>query len=65
MNVAINGAGVAGLQQARACQKRGISFHVYEAQDSVGGVWVNTELQGAQGENRSCSQACPPGPCMP
>ena len=48
------GAGVAGLQQGRALQKRGVDFHIYEAEPDVGGVWrVTTHLQGAQGK-RNC-----------
>lgn len=51
MRIAIIGAGVAELQQARALQKRGIDFHIYEAEAGVGGVWrVTTHLQGAQGK---------------
>lgn len=51
MRVAIVGAGLAGLQQGRALQKRGIDFQIYEADDKVGGVWSTTaHLQGAQGE---------------
>ena len=51
MKVAVVGAGVAGLQQGRALQKRGIDFHIYEADAQVGGVWrVTTHLQGAQGK---------------
>ena len=50
MKVATVGAGVAGLQQGRAVQKRGIDFHIYEAEDEVGGVWrMTAHLQGAQG----------------
>lgn len=49
MRVAIVGAGIAGLQQGRALQKRGIDFHIYEAAEKVGGVWRQTaHLQGAQ-----------------
>ena len=50
INVAIVGAGVAGLQQARALQKRGISFTIYEAADDIGGVWrSNYDGYAAQG----------------
>lgn len=49
MKIGIVGAGLAGLQQARALQKRNIDFHKYETKDKVGGVWVNTQLQAAQG----------------
>ena len=53
------GAGVAGLQQGRALQKRGIDFHIYEAEPNVGGVWrATTHLQGAQGKQNSRSQFC-------
>ena len=52
--VTIIGAGVAGLQQGRALQKRGIDFRIYEAKAGVGGVWrVTTHLQGAQGKRSS------------
>lgn len=51
MKVAVIGAGVAGLQQGRAFQKRGIDFHIYETEIGVGGVWRTTaHLQGAQGK---------------
>lgn len=54
MRVAVVGAGVAGLQQGRALQKRGIDFRIYETEAEVGGVWrVTTHLQGAQGERSS------------
>jgi cation diffusion facilitator CzcD-associated flavoprotein CzcO len=50
IHVAIVGAGVAGLQQARALQKRGIPFTVYEAADDIGGVWrSNYDGYAAQG----------------
>ena len=49
--VAVIGAGIAGLQQGRALQKRGIDFVIYEADAHVGGVWSTTaHLQGAQGK---------------
>ncbi len=51
MKVAVIGAGVAGLQQGRAFQKRGVDFHIYETEIGVGGVWRTTaHLQGAQGK---------------
>ena len=59
MRVAVVGAGVAGLQQGRALQKRGIDFHIYEAEAGVGGVWrVTTHLQGAQGKRSSRCTKC-------
>jgi len=52
MKVAVIGAGIAGLQQGRALQKRGVDFHIYEAEIGVGGVWRTTaHLQGAQGKH--------------
>ncbi|KAL0051541.1 hypothetical protein WJX82_009490 [Trebouxia sp. C0006] len=49
MQVAVIGAGVAGLQQGRALQKRSFDFHIYETEIGVGGVWRTTaHLQGAQ-----------------
>lgn len=68
--MAIVGAGVAGLQQARALQKRGIAFTVYEAADDIGGVWrSNYAGFGAQGAQLSahmhtCTADCTfPAPC--
>ena len=56
MRVAIVGAGISGLQQGRALQKRGIDFHIYGSDAGVGGVWrVTTHLQGAQGKPTSLS----------
>jgi cation diffusion facilitator CzcD-associated flavoprotein CzcO len=53
VHVAIVGAGVAGLQQARALQKRSIPFTIFEAADDIGGVWrSNYAGFGAQGEWR-------------
>ena len=58
MRVAIVGAGIAGLQQGRALQKRGIDFHIYEAAEKVGGVWRQTaHLQGAQGKRAQWSSS--------
>ena len=37
--VAIIGAGVAGLQTARALQKIGKEVVIFEKSDNVGGVW--------------------------
>ena len=62
------GAGVAGLQQGRALQKRGIDFHIYEADALVGGVWrVTTHLQGAQGRrsDQYAVAAIPPSTLSP
>lgn len=38
-SVGIIGAGVAGLQQARAFRERGVSVTVFERADNIGGVW--------------------------
>lgn len=38
-HVLIVGAGVAGLQTARALDKQGIKFTILERNDDVGGVW--------------------------
>lgn len=38
-HVLIVGAGVAGLQTARALDKQGIAFTILERSDDVGGVW--------------------------
>lgn len=38
-HVLIVGAGVAGLQAARALDKQGIAFTILERNDDVGGVW--------------------------
>jgi len=61
MQVAVIGAGVAGLQQGRALQKRSVDFHIYETEIGVGGVWRTTaHLQGAQGKYmRTCMHAQP------
>lgn len=48
--VAVVGAGVAGLQTARALQKQGLAFVVFEEYEDVGGVWranyADYKLQG-------------------
>ena len=43
MKVAVIGAGPAGLVSARECLRRGCEVVVFEASESVGGVWVYSE----------------------
>lgn len=40
-SVAVIGAGFSGLGAAAALKRRGIPFDVYEAEDDVGGNWLN------------------------
>jgi monoamine oxidase len=46
-DVAIVGAGAAGLSAARLCQKKGLSFVVLEAQNRIGGRTVTDTSLGA------------------
>ncbi|SVC71725.1 uncharacterized protein METZ01_LOCUS324579, partial [marine metagenome] len=43
MKVAVIGAGPAGLVSARECLRQGCEVVVFEASESVGGVWVYSE----------------------
>jgi NADPH-dependent 2,4-dienoyl-CoA reductase/sulfur reductase-like enzyme len=58
LSVAIIGAGVAGLQAARALQKRGVAVTVFESSPDIGGVWrSNYDGYAAQGA-RIASACC-------
>ena len=52
--VAIIGAGVAGLQAARALQKWGIDFTIFEEYDDVGGYNSRSLSSALMGPWRIC-----------
>ena len=50
--MAVVGAGIAGLILARALQRSGIDFQVFEKADQIAGVWsVATHGCSTQGEH--------------
>lgn len=50
-NVAIIGAGLAGLNAARLLHKAGVEFHLFEARDRAGGRILTVDEQGAEAED--------------
>ena len=47
LDIAIIGAGAAGIAAARACRRHGLAFHVFEARDRIGGR-AHTAMIGGQ-----------------
>ncbi|MEY2419384.1 MAG: hypothetical protein QOG90_2064 [Actinomycetota bacterium] len=55
--VIIIGAGVSGLYQLHRLRELGISAHVYEANDDVGGTWYKNRYPGARFDSESYTYA--------
>ncbi len=45
-NVAIIGAGIAGITAALAAAEEGVSFEIFDRNDEVGGTWLTTTYPG-------------------
>ncbi|HVV36108.1 MAG TPA: NAD(P)/FAD-dependent oxidoreductase [Acidimicrobiales bacterium] len=56
-DVIIIGAGVSGLYALHRLRERGISAHVYEANDDVGGTWFKNRYPGARFDSESYTYA--------
>ena len=46
MNVAIIGAGIAGINAALAAAEAGVNFEIFDRNDEVGGTWLTTTYPG-------------------
>ena len=46
VNVAIIGAGIAGINVALAAAEEGVSYEIFDRNDEVGGTWLTTNYPG-------------------
>ncbi len=46
MNVAIIGAGIAGINAALSASEAGVAYEVFDRNDEVGGTWLTTKYPG-------------------
>ena len=46
VNVAIIGAGIAGISVALAAAEEGVSYEIFDRNDEVGGTWLTTKYPG-------------------
>lgn len=46
MNVAIIGAGIAGINAALAAAESGVAYEIFDRNDEVGGTWLTTNYPG-------------------